>query len=440
MSFEVAAPAAAMIGFTFFARLQQGSWFAPGAFNALYFSFIVGMTVSLEVYKLWPWALWWIFFGVVLFYLGNLAGEGYAATDEKKARPLEELRHRWLHVAIPVGAALGVGHVFLNHWYFSFAPTFDDLYRPPLRYNILITFIHVTPMMGGIYAGLKNSKFRVALGLLSLLPLLFGSVVFSSRSGLIMAGSEFCAGYFAMRVLVERGRIRLFTWRKMSLAVCVGVAVYWLAFFVTLFRIGYQYDLGFGNIFDEYRRAWDAPVEKREEIWEGFRHAYTGGVAAFSVWLEWRWYQPPEPAWGYHLMSGVYELLGYQTRGGLDVVEVEPGVFSNVLTRYGQQALAFGLYGSQVWLFTMGIVFGWAYRRLKEGSILAIPFMVIFYADVTNGGIALNYNSTIASYAIVGTYAFLWSRSVSPVAFHAGAAKPPVDAPPAWAAAPFDRK
>lgn len=413
MSFDVAAPAVALIVFTFFARFQQRSWLAPGAFNAMYFSFIVGMTVFLEVYKLWPWALWWIFFGVVLFYLGNLAGEGYAASDEKKARPPEELRHRWLHVAIPISAALGISQIFLLHSYLMVAPTFDDIYLPPKQYTVLFTFMHLAPILGGMYFALESSRFRRTMALLSVAPHFLSAIVFSGRSGIVNVLALFFAGYFSLRVLLERGKVRLFTWRLILLAAVMGLVIYRLAFFITMFRLENTYSMPFADIFDIYQRAFYASAEKQEDIWEGFRHAYTGGVAAFSVWLEWRWYQPGEASWGYELISGTYELLGWRTRGaGLDLVEVEPGVYSNVLTRYGQLAHAFGIYGSQVWIFVVGLAVGWAYRRLKDGSILGIPIMVIFYNDVLAGGYAFNYNSMNLAYFLTAVYVILWNWSL----------------------------
>ena len=162
---EAFIPALLLIFLAVFARVQQGSWLAPGAFFALIWSiFVFAPLILAPDFYMWSGAIWWILFVAFAVYVGSILGSGrgfsklipYFSRDKTN-----KLKFPWIRKIIFICTLLGLGAVIItlhSRGYnifslfsldsiqqmgqdFSFA-RYHEGYSPPLLATFFSTFIY----------------------------------------------------------------------------------------------------------------------------------------------------------------------------------------------------------------------------------------------------------------------------------------------------------
>jgi hypothetical protein len=410
--FDLVIPTAFLTGLLLFARRAQGSWFAPGAFFALVWAIQVLLSFVFPEFTVWSGSIWWIVLTTLVLFLGSEAGGVFAGTMRGRGQggPASNSVVFRRSVGTMVVCFLGgMGYTILAQLGF-FSVAFGDW--PPLMYQLLLPFNFAGPMLGGmIFASGSLQGRRAWLTILPLLPPAGLAILFGGRTAIVAPILFWLAGYFSIQILLTRGKVSLFTATHI-----LGVAAIVFMFLLIgeglyIFRTlnlsgedigvklaGYQHDV----------LRWESFVKE----WPRFRSAVFGNVYSFSFYFAQAWENPPSPHWGSIIFAAPLHLLGLGgERYPFEVFEIEPGVFSNIYTMLRLPMDDFGLWGSLVWWLAIGVVQGWAYARVRHGSVLPCTVLAWFYVDtVIIGGLFFRYNSIILAYVIVALYLLRFVR------------------------------
>lgn len=388
------------------ARFWHGTWVCPGALYGLYYSLIICLALSLPGYPILPNGLYWIALSVFALILGCALGAGNRSVYRR--RILERrvlLPPPRIRLLIALCSMLGLAYVVLLHLFVS------DYYHIPLYIQTLNPFLYIPAVLGGMYAAWDKGKHRLWFSLLSILPEVSASIATSGRSGLFNIGALFLGGYFSIRILLTQGQEALFSRKRLTVVAVAATALVTLSLMVTHFRGEKKQAMQVSEIGDVYAESLSA--DSVENSWTLLRHGFTGGVPAFCVWFERAWGRPGPPHFGAHVFGGPLDLLGLSTREPHDSIEIEPGVYTNVYTAFRPLIEDFTFGGSLLFLFFIGLITGWAYRRISFGATLPVPLLVMFYTDVGNGGMFFRYNSIVITYIFIAIYVYWWRRSHS---------------------------
>lgn len=411
--FDLLIPTAFLLGLATFARKSQRSWFAPGAYFTLVWTVQVLLSFVVPEYVVWSGAIWWILLTCLVLYLGSVAGrviEGSVRTGRQRNVTMRNYINFQRPVAIlGVSFLAGMSYTVLVRW----SGIELSIDRPPLAYQLLLPFHFAGPLLGGmIFASGSFQGGRVWLTFLSLVPPASLAILFTGRTALIAPILFFIAGYLVVQIHVKRGILPLIGMRRilwgliiLSLFVAIGTGIYML-------RIVRESGLSFKEEVAAYSNAFS-----REALlwsWATVKPAVFGHVYSFSYYFVDAWRHPPEPHWGSIIFAAPLDFLGLGgERYPWEEFEIDRGVFSNIYTMLRAPMDDFGFWGALLWWLAIGMVQGWAYERVRRGSILPCVLVSWFYVDVTIiGGFFFRYNAIILSYMLVGLYLF-WSRRVT---------------------------
>ena len=413
-----------------FARSYGGSWLEPGAFFALVWSFyaLVPLVFAPD-YTVWPGGVWWI----LTSGLSVCCGSWWVRGNRSKTLPERHIRvmpssdsYSESRLLVPrvrlallvsvlcgllyslIGVArlgLGPGTLFSVEGVVLIARTFsvdrysEDYVAPGVFSQIWLIGVYAAPIFGGILFAMRRSSRDVGLSILSLSPALVVFALQTTRASVATALILWVSGCFAFRVLLERGRTRIFTRKVVSAFVGIVLAM------MVLFAVG------------QVMRGGDTPeVGALGEVLVSpvARASMLGHISVFSQWFHESQITHERPAFGAYSIAGLFDQLGLHNRAaGLytDPYEVEPGGFTNIYTIFRGLIEDFTLPGSLVFLFLAGVCAGSAYDRVRGGNPRYVPILVAFYAFSGSHGVSIfNYNSVLFAWLILGIY--FWRATI----------------------------
>lgn len=434
--FELWLPFFALVLTCLGARRAQGSWVAVGPLFSLYYTFVFFLCLLLPEYTIWEGAAWWFAGNVLVFALGTTIG--MRLSGQKIRAPLPAQEPPKLLLFLIASSALGFVYTLIMQY------LMQDLNDTRLRYQIFLPFNYLAPLVGGIYLASGPWKKRWKLAAISLLPETLTCLVGSGRSGLITMIAFFCSGYFPIAILFTRGQFKLFTKRNIAAGSALAAVVFLLSLVTTHFRSVTETGMPTREVV-EYRDALDR--EALQNSWKAIAHGYSGGVPAFSIWFRrvWDGETRTNSSYGAFFVVGPLNFFEIMDRLPMDSVEVEPGVFTNVYTMFRPMIDEFTLFGCVPALFALGVLGGWVYQSVANGSLLRIPLLVVCYNECINPGLYFKYNSVVVAYVLITAYMYWWHRRESAARVKKTAVRFPVRARPAavrlqWQARAFPRR
>jgi oligosaccharide repeat unit polymerase len=413
-----------------YARSRGGSWLEPGAFFALVWSFYVLLPlVFASDYTVWPGGVWWILASALSVCCGSwwVAGNRSKAlssvhlgvmtsTDPfPESHPLVRGLRPALLVSVFCGllysliavaqmgfdsaTLLSLKGIVVVARAFSVDRYSEDYVAPGVFSQIWLIGVYAAPIFGGILIAMRRSSRDVGLSILSLSPALVVFALQTTRAAIVTGLILWVSACFAVRVLLERGKGRLFT-KRVILAFCaMGVLM------VVFFAVG---QVMRGGDTPEVGALGDVLVSPVA------RASMLGHISVFSQWFHESRFTSATPALGAYSVAGLFDQLGLHSRpAGLytDPYEVEPGAFTNIYTIFRGLIEDFTLPGSFVFLFLVGVCAGSAYNRVRKGNPRYLPFLVAFYAFSGSHGVSIfNYNSVLFAWLISGMY--LWRTTI----------------------------
>lgn len=416
------------------ARIDQGSWYAPGAFFALIWTVLVYVPLVLAPdIQVWPFTLIAISIAVGVFYGGSIVGMGGLALRVFPRRNV--LFHDivpdlgYQHgptVALPGLASLTVlGSlsgcagllVLLNTEGFGIADLlsgdsftmlarafsiarYQHDYSPPAPVRFLLMLSYAGSLFGGaLFAYGTNSRKRW-LGLLPFLPAAGFMALLTTRTSVLYVLILWCSAYISVAILVVGQRKALFT-KSFILKFLCGIP---LAVMVSSLVLLARY----GEDLDSFYAL----------IWPRVRGDIVGHLPAFSEWLHGFLREGQAPSYGAYTFAGIFDVLGIKTRSlGMyeEIVTVGQGDLAfetNIYTVLRGLVQDFTLPGSLVVLFLLGVGSGKAYRAVISGTRGMVPVLATFYCFTLWSHIVsfAAYNTLILAYLLFLAYSLGTNR------------------------------
>jgi len=409
-------PIATLILLAIVARLTLGSWLAPGAFFPLFWAGLIAISVNVRDYPLWPPALWWINGNIFVFYAGSLICRLWLPrrTESHRRPDLISVYFPNLRKIIILCCIFGSCYILFREVY-----TPNRLDKPPLWFQVLLAALTAAPIFGGMLFASNRSKSDRVIALLPLGLSLAYAVTYLGRGPMLGGIYLWCAGYWSTRIFRERGAVALLTPKLLAF-----VPVLFLALAAAGTAIGALRGATNELPLEERVRAYPGVLQDAdpEKEWVGFRHGVLSHPYSFCHYLKYALRRPPELRYGLSTFSGLAELFGIEDRKSYEPFEVDRGVLSNVYTLFMGPIVDFGLVGTWFSFLAAGLLAGWAFGRVAQGSLVFSPILNMFYPHIlVIGGYFFSYNSVTLAHIFVAAY--LWFAPIRQFRSSTSAAK-----------------
>ncbi|MBS0170434.1 MAG: oligosaccharide repeat unit polymerase [Nitrospira sp.] len=414
------------------ARIEQGSWFAPGAFfSLLWVGYSVGPLMLAPDLAVWPGALVMIWIITLIVYVGTVTGLGQFGSASHHVKAVS--RNNWPTVETfnKVGASLRNAMIFCGTLgcvavvmlvqsggysigdllstdavaamaqFFSTA-RYAEVYRPPAIVQLFLVFMYASALLGGAWFACSTGTYLRMLAFFPFVPAILITVVQTTRAPMLFQMVFWLSAYWGMKIFKDGTGRPLFTKKAIFFVPIVGCALL-VGFSMVLLT---RYDLALDSLL---------PV-----VWPRFiRGDVVGYLVAFGEWLKSEKYMDIAPSFGAITFGGIFEALGIKNRVlGIheDVIDIDlGGEFStdtNIYTVFRGLIEDFTLPGSLAILFCVGLVGGTGYRMVAGRAVAGLPLLISFYWFALWSPIAAvtTYNTLIVAFLMFAMYVMFWVK------------------------------
>ena len=382
-----------LLVFALFARVQQGSWLAPGAFFALYWAvFVLGVLIIAPDFDVRVEGLLWILFSTFAVYLGSIVGLGkmlFRAVPysmEKKINNSSncKLNFPWISQIVVICSILGLGAVvvlilstgqgfslesiFKIGREYSIARYSDPTYREPALAVFLFIFIYLGALFGGIKFAIAQSRWHRLIALFPFLPAIGVATILTTRASLYFPFVIWMATYFSIKVAINKGIFSLFTFRSVILMFSFVLLIVAIGSGLLMLRFGIA----------------TINTQSLLMVYDGMRIDIFGSLSAFTQWFAEHWQEVVIPLPGGFTFRGPLKWVGVT-----EFLQHKPVEISSSFTHYGFTTTIFTLFrdlisdftliGSILILFLLGAVGGFSFRQMIQGKIIYLPILAAFY-------------------------------------------------------------
>lgn len=407
------------------------SWIHPGAYFPLVTTlyFLLPLIFATDTY-IWPAAMWWILVSMLAFLSGSMLltykygsksiKNKYAGlpnvnihSDQVKENALGIHRFPGLRPVLIFSIVLGIFSSILLlivygrsiSVYLSLegiagvgseasALRYSGEYHNTLPFVALLTFVNVSPILGGILMALRENKKQLALSLLSFLPAILGFLTTAMRAGILTTFILFISAYFACHVLSGRASDhRLFPRKRLLLSLALVLIS------LIVFSLGQMWRRGDIPTISGITKDIRSPVA----IVYLFGHA-----PAFSQWLKTAWSENEEITFGASTFQGVCKMLGIMGKVNAnpeDEIYIAGDKKTNIYSVFRRFAEDFSFAGSLLFLFLFGLLASIVYTKVGEGSLMLMPLLIAVYAFM---GMQLTpifrWSSVVAAFLVIQAY------------------------------------
>jgi oligosaccharide repeat unit polymerase len=360
---------------------MSGSWYAPAAFFAAFWSVFAGLPLVAGPIEVAPAGMLFLAGGCGALLLGawlarsrSRAFSGYAPVVAVEEPPLLG----WFIAActvlgfvvvllilasIPGARHLSPGGIVNTIHQLAIARNAGTWTEPAVA-RVLTAATFLGAMLSGVMIGVRKSGSMRWLSLAALLPSLTITVILTTKSSLLLPLALGVSAYFA--TAVAAGRAPALTWRR--LLVLAGLLAVLVAAFIGIQMVRYA--------------GW--AVQGRLESVVGLlwldSFPYMG---VFSSWAQANALSVSlHPTLGQYTFAGVFDLLHIHTRvAGLytDQVQID-GAGYNIYTAFRGLIEDFTVPGALLFLALVGFGVQIAYVRAKSGNLLYVGIVAAFYA------------------------------------------------------------
>ena len=252
--------------------------------------------------------------------------------------------------------------------YWKWAPAgralrLDDALEP-WSVRLLIMWFHPAALLGGVLVACSRRRLDRAIGVLTLLPALCYTVLTATRAPILLGLTCWLGGVFATLCIQNRGRVALFTARRVAFLVLAAGSMVVMFFSVDAVRDTFYLQ--------------DFVLDAHESHLSNYMF---GSPAAFADWYAHADVSGAE--WGARTFAGEFDLLHLRTRTlGRYLENVQRDRYR------GHQRLLplprliedFTVVGAVLIAAAIGGLAGWAYSGNFENVRSAVFWLSMFYA------------------------------------------------------------
>lgn len=388
-------------------RIQSKRWTTPGAFFAGYWTVAVicALLLAPNGYPVSAGSIWWITASVLCLGIGSMLGSykvnSYPINFEYNAQ-ITQINLKNLQKLVIIFSCIGmVGvHILLVSLGLNFslffsletlqriAPSvaesrYNENFTPPAIVTLAMSFNYASAYLGGMLRTFKKTMWAFA----TFFPVLLTTLIMTTKAGLIFTIFLWLAGWLSMRIRLGKTDLPLRYILNIGLIGAI-ISSLFIASSLLRYKIHNLSELGY--------------------VYEKLTVYYIGYLSGFSQWFSQSGYQSQELGFGQYTFAGLFDVLGLQTRQqGIFSSTVAVGDYqTNIYTLFRYLIMDFGLVGSLLLLVIIGFLASYFYEKTRSGSYLALPFLMMFYAQVlfSNTTTVYGYNTMIFSWVIVAIY------------------------------------
>lgn len=375
---------AVLVVVTVAARLRCGSWFAPGAFVGLIWSFFTGASLLVVDYPVPGRGLWMLVLLIVAVQLGALITHELQPRSTPSIhfqRALDSLiipcrRYGLLCTAVALAGCVYFLFSSLQEFDLPFTPLgvlevgakwtrlrYDDVLEP-WSVRLLITWFHPAALLGGILFASNRKRSDRAIGLFTLLPAVVYGVLTGARAAILLGLTCWIGGYVACLCTQNRGQLALFTPRRVA-SLSLGAA----GMVVMFASIDAVRDSSWLQAF-----VFDVHEQKLSNY-------ILAPPAAFAEWYAHADVSGAE--WGARTFAGEFDLLHLSTRivgTYLEKSNVLGTESTNVYTLFRGLIEDFTPFGAALLGACIGGLAGWVYGTGSNDARRTLFWLSAFYA------------------------------------------------------------
>lgn len=410
-------PILLLAGVAAMTRSMHGSWFSPGPFFAMLWTFFMLLPlVGAPDYPVSYESTWLIFLFVAIMLVGVNIGMSVALINRGlvnqyvKCEAVVTLKLPFIRLITAFMCLMGVLCTVLTLYYTDVRISelfsvegwvgvaekmsvlrYLEKYTDPFVVRLLLIGFYGGGLFGGVLFKLAETRLSKAIGVLPLLVAVVYTMVTTAKAAFLFTVIMWVSSYITLSLFVMQRKLKLFTVKNMRLFLS-SMAVIMLLFTVAIMG-----------------RAGSRDLSGFDEVYNPMRSYFFSYLPAFSKWLEVKGLDSDDFSLGQYTFAGVFEASGLGVRKqGLYVESVDLGEHqeSNIYTVFRGLIMDFSLLGAAVFLFVLGYISGFSFRRVILGGkdfipLLVLSYMFLLWSPVTS---IYNYNSIVAGLILFSVY------------------------------------
>ena len=370
-----------------FNRISLNSWFAPASiFSTLWFSLLSATLLAAPEFPIYPLGLWYILGVSIALTLGSLIVPKNLLPDSEKYNSIESVKLFFFNrsnfililivlfclitiVGIIILLLFGIKRYELNINIFSLislpSQFYDDrdagILLIPWYIRYLTYFIMPSSLLSGILVPFQQYPRKIICHLPIILAIFIG-MVYTTRATILFSIILFLSGIFSSYIILKKDD-KIFLNTK--------------SFFASVSIFSF---LVFSWIFLQWLRGGAESDFLLYPIINTIKSAVLGSTTVFTTWLQ--NYKQHSLAFGLYTFAGPMDIIGLNERqlGFYTEFVSLPNGYSNIYTAFRGLIHDFTLTGSILICFFIGILSQLSYQRCRDGNIIWIIPLSIYFA------------------------------------------------------------
>ena len=384
---EIIIPLISLGSIGIFNRIYLKSWLAPASiFSMLWFLLLSTTLFVAPGFPIYPFGVWYILAISVALTLGSLLVPNDILPDTDRYNSIEVInlfffsRSNLILSVIAIFCLISIVGIFVlllfgvKRYGLSFniysiislpGQLYDDrdagILLIPWYIRYLTYFIMPSSLLGGILIPFEKYPRKIICYLPIMLAILIG-MVYTTRASILLSIILFISGLFSSYIILKNDDTFFSSFR--SLFNFASLLIFLLSSWILL-----QWLRGGGDSeFIFY------------PIINSIKSAVLGSTTAFTTWLQ--NYKQHSLAFGLYTFAGPMDIIGFNDRqlGFYSEFISLPNGYSNIYTAFRGLIHDFSITGSILICFVIGIVAQLSYRRCRDGNVIWLIPLSLFFA------------------------------------------------------------
>ena len=406
-----------------FNRINLRSWLAPASIFSMLWFLLLSVTLFVAPeFPIYPFGVWYILGISVSLTLGSLLVPKHLLPQSERYNSIESIKLFFYNrsnfililiavfclisiVGIVVLLLFGIKRYELNFNLFSLISLPGQLYDDrdagilivPLHIRYLTYFIMPSSLLSGILISFENYPKKIICYVPIILAILIG-MVYTTRATILFSVVLFISGLFSSYIILKNDN-NIFS--SIGSLFSFGSIFLFLLFSWTLL----QWLRGGGDSeFIFY------------PIINSIKSAVLGSSTVFTTWLQ-NYNQHDAMSFGLYTFAGPLDIIGFNERqlGFYSEFVSLPNGYSNIYTAFRGLIHDFTLSGSILICFYIGIFAQLSYQRCRDGNIIWLIPLSLFFAFTLFSPFISIFSSNSATMAWVISFFVLINRKKSSI-------------------------
>ena len=370
-----------------FNRINLRSWLAPASiFSMLWFSLLSATLFAAPEFPIYPFGLWYILGISIALTLGSLLVPKHLLPDSEKYNTIEAIklffftRSNLILLVIAIFCLISIVGIFVlllfgvKRYGLSFniysiislpGQLYDDrdagILLIPWYIRYLTYFIMPSSLLGGILIPFEKYPRKIICYLPIILAILIG-MVYTTRASILLSIILFISGLFSSYIILKNDDNYFLSFRSFFNFASLLIFLLFSWTFLQWLRGGADSEFIFYPIINSIKSA------------------VLGSTTAFTTWLQ--NYKQDSLAFGIYTFAGPIDIIGLNDRqlGFYSEFISLPNGYSNIYTAFRGLIHDFSITGSILICFVIGIVAQLSYRRCRDGNVIWLIPLSLFFA------------------------------------------------------------